>query len=234
RAWEVFLAGVEHIQMEPVWGGREDTAGPLRASSARCLVQARYPRTLDLLAVLLADALPEPRLTAASLIPSAGVPGGASVLRLKLLHGDTHPEVTTACTTALLELDPDDGLDFVVHRLLNGGDQEQAEAVAMGLGESRLPKAVTPLIEAWPLRVEPGWRRHIFACLVLLRQQTAYDHLLELLNGDSDPVASDVAHTLAPVIAHDPRLAAQLRAQLAHVPSRARRLLLLELLGDME
>src|SRR5580658_5834311 len=38
---EVFLRGMRHIQMEPVWGGRSDTAGTLRATCALALVQCR-------------------------------------------------------------------------------------------------------------------------------------------------------------------------------------------------
>jgi len=30
---ELFLAGIRHIQLEPVWGGSADTAGPLRGSA---------------------------------------------------------------------------------------------------------------------------------------------------------------------------------------------------------
>jgi hypothetical protein len=32
---EVFLRGMHHIQLEPVWGGRSDTAGTLRAPKWR-------------------------------------------------------------------------------------------------------------------------------------------------------------------------------------------------------
>ena len=30
----VFLAGVRHVQLEPAWGGSQDTAAPLRAACA--------------------------------------------------------------------------------------------------------------------------------------------------------------------------------------------------------
>ena len=33
----VFLRGMRHIQMEPIWGGRSDTAGTLRATCALAL-----------------------------------------------------------------------------------------------------------------------------------------------------------------------------------------------------
>src|SRR5262249_47078377 len=46
---EVFLRGMRHIQMEPVWGGRSDTAGTLRATCALALVQCRSLTEADLL-----------------------------------------------------------------------------------------------------------------------------------------------------------------------------------------
>jgi HEAT repeat protein len=48
----VFLRGMHHIQMEPVWGGSSDTAGTLRATCALALVQCRSLMEPDLLAHL--------------------------------------------------------------------------------------------------------------------------------------------------------------------------------------
>src|SRR5208282_4992350 len=45
----VFLRGMRHIQMEPVWGGQSDTAGTLRATCALALVQCRSLLEVDLL-----------------------------------------------------------------------------------------------------------------------------------------------------------------------------------------
>src|SRR5580700_3354450 len=41
---EVYLRGMHHIQLEPVWGGTSDTAGTLRATCALALVQCRSLR----------------------------------------------------------------------------------------------------------------------------------------------------------------------------------------------
>ena len=38
---EIFLRGMRHIQLEPVYGGRSDTAGTLRGTCALALVQCR-------------------------------------------------------------------------------------------------------------------------------------------------------------------------------------------------
>src|SRR5437660_5501629 len=37
----VFIRGLRHIQMEPVWGGQEDTAAALRGNCALALVACR-------------------------------------------------------------------------------------------------------------------------------------------------------------------------------------------------
>jgi hypothetical protein len=55
---EIFLSGMRHIQMEPVWGGSADTAGTLRGICALALVQCREVnshRVLIHLMPLLAD-----------------------------------------------------------------------------------------------------------------------------------------------------------------------------------
>jgi len=49
----IFLRGMRHIQMEPVWGGLSDTAGTLRATCALALVQCRSLPDTELLAHLI-------------------------------------------------------------------------------------------------------------------------------------------------------------------------------------
>jgi hypothetical protein len=43
---EVFLRGIRHVQMEPVWGKSEDSAAHLRANSAFGLVRLQHPDVL--------------------------------------------------------------------------------------------------------------------------------------------------------------------------------------------
>ena len=50
---DFFVRGMRHIQMEPVWGGRSDTAGTLRATCALALIQCRSLAETDLLAHLI-------------------------------------------------------------------------------------------------------------------------------------------------------------------------------------
>ena len=59
---DAYRAALRHVQREPVWGGSEDTAGPLRATAAFALVRMN-PRDL---VVLLADLLADPDKVARS------------------------------------------------------------------------------------------------------------------------------------------------------------------------
>src|SRR5262249_34474851 len=70
---EVFRIGVRHIQLEPVWGGRADTAAPLRALCALGLVQVGSPETMIELATLLADPEADARIGAAHALGNCGL-----------------------------------------------------------------------------------------------------------------------------------------------------------------
>src|SRR5262249_25023442 len=62
---DVFLAGIRHIQLEPVWGGSRDTAADLRAGCAMAVVRIGHPQANVLLADLLADSERAVRIAAA-------------------------------------------------------------------------------------------------------------------------------------------------------------------------
>src|SRR5580704_5468396 len=55
---EVYLAAVRHVQEEPAWPDKVDTAAPLRGLAAHALVQIDHRDALLVIAPLLAD--PEP------------------------------------------------------------------------------------------------------------------------------------------------------------------------------
>ena len=62
-----YVRGSTHVQMEPVWGGQEDAAGPLRANCILALPQCSDLRRSDVFRHLvdsLTDALDPVRLEA--------------------------------------------------------------------------------------------------------------------------------------------------------------------------
>ncbi len=108
-----YQAGIRYRQLEPVWGGRADTATDLRCSCAMGLAASGHVRAIAELAGLLNDPEVPVRCGAARAI-SCGNPFEAeAVLRLKVHIGDADPQVIGECFGALLAIAPEYSLPFV-------------------------------------------------------------------------------------------------------------------------
>jgi hypothetical protein len=150
---DAYVRGIGHVQLEPAWGGRADTAASLRGTCARALTDC----FLDDLVILrhLTDALADPektvRIDAAIAIDQLNRPEGALLLRLRLLTGDA-PEVMGQCCTSLLSLAPDDAVAFV-SRFLHDTDMDVQVEAASALAECRQPESIAVLREFWQMEL---------------------------------------------------------------------------------
>lgn len=179
----LFLKGIRHIQSEPVWGGRVDTAPRLRGTCALGLVRMNYPGVMVELADLLADPEPEARIGAARAIAYHQTEQGVPLLRLRIKIGDTLP-VLSECLIALLQLAPDQSLPLIKD-LLNAHtasgleeDVDRAEAAALALSESRLPEAFPMLRDWWQKTRDLKLRKTGLLAISTLRQPDAMEFLL--------------------------------------------------------
>ena len=109
----VYLKGIRHVQLEPVWGGKADTATELRGTCALALVRVHHPDYLVEIADLLADRETPVRKMAAQALAYSENPAAVPLLRLKALVGDDDPQVLGEVLTALLSLAPHPSLAFV-------------------------------------------------------------------------------------------------------------------------
>jgi HEAT repeat protein len=193
----LYLRGAGHVQMEPVFGGRVDTAVDLRGASALALAETADADVLVDLANLLADAEPPVRISAARAVSVHGRPAGVPLLHLKALAGDPEPRVVSECLLALLRLDARADMRFVASFLER--DDETAEAAAVALGESRLAEAL-PVLAAW---LEPARRRGLGRAALLaiaaLRRDEAVDLLLSVARDEAPPIARDALAALASI-----------------------------------
>lgn len=184
----VFLAGIRHVQMEPVWGGQVDTAPALRGTCALGLVRMHYRHVMVELADLLADSEQEARIGAARAIAYSENPFGVALLRFRMKVGDV-PPVLGECLSALLKLDSSSALALAdgfltAGRKLSDSPQaiELAEVTALTLGESRLPEALPLLTEWWQRTTHPELRKIGLLAIASLRQDDALQFLLTLLS----------------------------------------------------
>lgn len=180
----VFLQGIRHVQMEPVWGGQVDTAAPLRGACALGLVGMRSRHALLELAHLLADPESDARIAAARALAYSGDPASVPLLHFKVLTGDTHAAVLYECFLALLKLDVDTSLPSVAEYLKNA-DSAIAESAALALGESRQESAFAVLRDAWEDTFDAERRRTLLLALATLRSEPALDYLLDIVRHEA-------------------------------------------------
>jgi HEAT repeat protein len=183
----VYIRGLRHIQMEPVWGGQEDTAAALRGNSALALVACRDLSDFALLSHLieiLVDRDKTVRVEAARAIGRLNRPEAGLLLRLRALSGDEEPEALGACLSALLSVEGRAGIDFVARFLEASGDEGEEAALALGL--MRTPESFQVLKARWERERDATFAAVLLSAIALTRQQEAVDFLIQLIETDSD------------------------------------------------
>ena len=179
----VFLRGVAHVQMEPVWGGQEDTAATLRGACLLALLACPDLPHLDLLrhcADALADAKSTVRMDAVRAIGHLGSEEGTLLLRLKALSGDSEIEITGACLAALLQMRAPGAVPFAA-RFLKSEDAGLRSEAAAALGESRNPEAFAVLKQAWETTRNGEFRDTLLSAIAVSRIEEAIAFLIGLV-----------------------------------------------------
>ena len=207
---EVYLAGVSFQQLEPVWGGRQDTATELRTACGRGLVRMRHPDTLLYLADLLADAELPVRVGAAQSIAYHGTDYGLPLLRLKVRTGDPEIEVIAECLLAMLRISPQASFAFV-SAALRAADSATAESAALALGESRAEGAFEILRDWRRDAAERKLGETALVAMAMLRSDVAIDYLLHLVATEPGPVAREAIAAFA-IHRHDEALRTRVEA----------------------
>ena len=180
---EIFRAGIRHVQLEPTWGGRADTAARLRALSALGLVQTGSPDAMNELAVLLADSEPDARIGAARALANCG-PTAEPLLRFKVLTGDTEPAVVAECLNGLMSSAPSASFTFIAG-FVDPRYPSLYEHAALALAESRLPEAFALLKEKWTSTFSREFREALLLPISLTRSEEAFDFVISILeSGD--------------------------------------------------
>jgi len=205
----LFLRGIHHVQMEPVYGGKVDTAGALRGVCALGLVRMNYHDVMSELAELLADPEPPVRIAAARALTYSENEQGVPLLRLKVLSGDDDGQVIAECLGSLMQLAPAASLDFVARRL-DAKDTATREAAALALGGSRRREAFEVLRQWWDRTPEPDLRRTALLAMAMLKHDEPIDFLIALVAEANGPTARDAIAALA-LYRHDAALCERVR-----------------------
>jgi HEAT repeat protein len=193
---EVYLIGIHHVQMEGSFGPPVDAAAKLRAISALALARTRHPAALDEIVSLLVDKWPEARIGAIRAMAVNGGSAGALLIKLKILTGESEPDVLAECFSGLMVAAPERSLPLIAG-FIDSEDIAVAEAALLALGSSRLPAALDLLKARWERTVGDPLRKIVLLAIAMIRSDAAIEFLLALLGECTPAVAKDVIAALA-------------------------------------
>jgi hypothetical protein len=182
----VYLRGMRHIQLEPVWGGHSDTAATLRATCALALVPCRSLSERDLLTCLLelfTDKEKSVRAEAVRAVEQVGSRAAALLLRLRAALGGDEPEVLGACYNGILRIEGTAAIAWI-SRFLAAADDAAAEA-ALAIAADRSPQAFAALRDRFLQEHDPWFQGVLLSATALTRQQAALDFLFQLVRTKS-------------------------------------------------
>ena len=191
----VFLKGAKYVQMEPVFGGHADTAVDLRCSCAYGLMRIGHPDTFYILTDLLVDPERPVRIAAVKAMGCLGTTESELLLRLKVLTGDTEPDVISECFMTLMTMAPNRSLDFVA-RYLRSDDANLMECAALAIGGSHIPQAFDTLKECWEDDLSPAMHRMLLLPIALIRSDDAFEFLLDIVGSADIRTATQAVSTL--------------------------------------
>jgi len=194
-----FLRAAAHVQMEPVWGGQEDSAIHLRANGILALVQCADLTRGEILRHVI-DAFADPsdtvRIEAIRTLEQMNGEEAAVLLRLKAYSGDKRSSVLGQVFDSLLALEKERGVEFV-ERFLKAPDPETRDEAALSLGASRLPRAVGKLIETWKDCRSREFAGTLLRALSSSRDEGALNFLLGLVREGVDRDSAAALEALA-------------------------------------
>jgi len=232
---EIYLRGMRHVQMEPVWGGQSDTAGTLRATCALALVQCRSLIDPDLLAHLVdlaADKDKSVRGEVARAIEQVGSPSASLLLRQRAVLGNDEPEVLGACYSGILRLEGVSAIPWI-GRFLASADDKAAET-ALAIAGTHSVEGFNALRECFLEADDPWWRSVLLSAIALTRQDAALEFLLDLVRTESlnaeaaieaifrSMPSPEVIKRLEKLVAGNPRLTRAFAAQQETTRSESR------------
>jgi HEAT repeat protein len=208
-----FWKGARYIQMEPVWGGSQDTAAPVRVACAFGLVRTRARGVQAYLVDLLCDPEKPARIGAAQALTCTGIDAAYLLLRLKSRLGDKDPEILSECFNGIADLNPQEGIPFIAE-FLDSPEAAFQEAAILALGDSRRIEAFEILQQFWTRPGNTGLQETVLMAFALLRLQPATDLLLSLIGNNSADVARAALSSLA-LHRYDERLKERVAAEVA-------------------
>ncbi len=194
----VYLKAFRCIQLENVWGGKEDSATQVRSLAALALIESNLDPVQLLRTLLhgLNDTSKQVRIDSVRALTNLGRWEAELLIRQKALTGDGEPEVIGTAFSAILELDQSGAIPFVIDFLGSDDEVTQLEAAA-ALAQSRHEEAFRAVMKLLPRILTRDMRRTIIISLGASPLDEAKDALRKILKEEDDEHATWAITALA-------------------------------------
>ena len=192
---DLYISGSRHIQFEPVYGGRKDTADEMRGRCIQALVSFGFPYVMFEIARLLNDDCWLPRRAAANAASAVISVESELLLRMKIYAGDEESDVLGICFSGLINIAPERNIDFVAS-YLKDRDKNIAFLAALALGESHSEEAFIILEERYKLSFKIDEKKKLILPISLLRSEKAFDFLLTVIQDTASELSSEAVSAI--------------------------------------
>lgn len=216
---EIYLTGIHHVQMEGSFGPPVDVAAKLRGLSAMGLARTRFGNALDEIVSLLVDPWTQARMGAVRALAANAGEAGTLLLKLKILTGETEPDVLAECFSGLLEAAPERSLPLVA-KFAESDDLAVAEAALLAIGSTHRSDALKLLIEKWHRSAGSTLHKILLLSIAMVRSDEAIAFLVSLLDTCGAQTANDVVTALA-IFRENEKVRASVEAAVARRKERA-------------
>lgn len=215
---DLFRHGIRYTQLEPSYGGRNDSAVEIRCQAAYALVEQSAPDMLYELITLTFDAELAAQIAAVRAMASTGRHEAELLLRMLATSRAGDVTITAECLTGLMQLAPESSFDFVAAYLSDMHETLQ-QAAALALAQTHSEQAFERLRAHWQ-ESSAFERRQLLLAFATLRLPAALDFLLEIVETEADHLACEAVQALK-IYQHDEKVTARLNEAVAAKSSRA-------------
>jgi HEAT repeat protein len=177
-AW--FKTESEFIQIEPIFGGSRDSGADVRVKCIEALTQFPWFQVARTLIDRIGDTETIVRMAAIKAISAYNGKEPEYIVLTKTVCGDINSEVLGECFRALNSMETDGRLQ-IFEKHLNEDNDELCLEAAFALGETRLPEALTILLNAWEENIMPAKRELLLHGISIHKSKAATEFIKELL-----------------------------------------------------
>ena len=181
RNYDLLRRALNHRQLEPVFGGHEDTGAFLRSEVATTIAALPLPEVTADVAPLLFDPQTQPQIAAIKALSYIASEAAVTALRVKAASDSATDEVTEELFAAVLKIDREP-IDFLKRFLYNECTETSRKNALFALGKFKGTEAFNALNDFYNYNSDLFLRKQILLAISITGTDEGYAMLKNCLS----------------------------------------------------